>query len=455
MSAGSEKAPFDGVKAPSPVERIINDHDLTDAAKRAQITELVARVGFVDWWLIPPHLLPPPAPPKTDAEYLANAAKYNLQAEEKKLEREQLKTSMGVTAHPGTLDLRTADTVQFESVWWLWPGYLACSFLNLVVGETSAGKSTVLADVAARVTTGAPWPGEAPEARRAPGRVLWLGSEDPFELLTGPRLVACGADLRMVTEVRAVQRAGKMDALSMQDDIGAVRAELMAAKQFGGAYAMLVIDPVTSYLHGNKLRKVDMNDSGQLRTILEPWTRLASETGIAIVGVTHLAKDTTRSMLHRVLGGGAFAQLCRSLLSVVNLPDSNEKAVLQVKSNLPGLVRGAWRFKTALRHVANDQHGRPITATHPEWLSYDHTLTPESIAGAARGPASKQAPAFGIWLNAVFAAVPTGQGLPIARVKALALEDRIVSSRWWDEHSSEYVEKRNVGGVWECRPKGT
>ena len=451
-----DSTPFNGVISPTPLQRILNDHELTDDAKRARIVELRARGGPIEYWLIPPHLTPPPAPPASQAEHLANFAKYNLQAEEKKLEREQLKAGIGATARPGTLDLRTADRVVFESVWWLWPGYLACSFLNLVVGETSAGKSTVLADVAARVTTGAPWPGEPADARRTPGRVLWLGSEDPFEILTGPRLVACGADLRMVTEIRAVQRAGKVDGFSMQDDIGAVKAELMAAKQFGGAYAMLIIDPVTSYLQGGRLRKVDMNDSGQLRAILEPWVRLAQETGIAIVAVTHLAKDTTRSMLHRVLGGGAFAHLSRSLIAVVNMPDQgpNEKAVLQVKSNLPGLVRGAWRFRTELKHIANDQFNRPITASCPAWISYDHSLTPESIAGGQRGPASKQAPAFGIWLRSLFVNADAERGLPITQVKAIALDAKVVTARWWDDHSGEYLDKRNVSGVWWCRPKG-
>lgn len=403
-----------------------------------------------------PQPVPPGAMPVTaQAGALLEMQKLAKQTAEIELEREQLRRGIGAPARPGTLQLRTADAVLFESVWWLWPGYLACSFLNLVVGETSAGKSTVLADIAARVTTGAPWPGEAVGARRGPGRVLWLGSEDPFEILTGPRLAACGADPRMVSEIQAVHRFNKVDSFSMQDDIGAVKTELLTAKQFGGPYAMLVIDPITSYLHGGKLRKVDMNDSGQLRSILEPWVRLAQETGIAIVGVTHLAKDTTRSMLHRVLGGGAFAQLCRSLVAVVNLPDEgpNEKAVLQVKSNLPGLVRGAWRFRTDIRHVGNDQHGRPVTASYPDWLSYDHSLTPEALAGAARGPASRQAPAFGMWLRTVFASALPGQGLPVTQVKALALDAKVVTLRWWDDHSSEYLDKQNVGGVWWCRPK--
>lgn len=394
--------------------------------------------------------------PLSNADKLLAAARLDAESMDKRIRLEEIRRGVATAEpRPGALQLRSANTVAFQSVWWLWPGYLACSFLNLVVGETSAGKSTVLADVAARVTRGAPWPGEPAEAIRTPGRVLWLGSEDPFEILTGPRLAACNADLRMLTEIQAVERGGKSDSFSMQDDLDKVRFELMNGKHFGSPYAMLVIDPITSYLQGGKLRRVDMNDSGQLRTILEPWVRLAQETGIAIVGVTHLAKDTTRSMLHRVLGGGAFAQLCRSLLAVVNLPDGepNEKAVLQVKSNLPGLVRGAWRFRTDVREVATDQYGRAITASYPDWLGYDHSLTPESVAGGQRGPVSKQAPSFGAWLYTLFLQVPPNEGLPISQVKALALDAKIVSQRWWDDHSGDYLEKRNLNGTWWCRPK--
>ncbi|MCC7100275.1 MAG: AAA family ATPase [Rubrivivax sp.] len=356
---------------------------------------------------------------------------------------------------PDALVMRTADTVAMQSIEWLWPGYIACEFLNLIVGETSAGKSTVLADVAARVTTGRPWPGEPPQtALRWPGRVLWLGSEDPMELLTVPRLRACGAELQRVTEVQGVTRGGQRGTFSLQDDLSAVRAELGRARGEGQPYAMLVIDPITSYLHGGKLRRVDMNDSGHLRTVLEPWVVLAAETGIAIVGVTHLAKDTTRSLLHRVLGGGAFAQLCRSLIAVVNRPDEGpyEKAILQVKSNLPDAQKGAWRFRTAQRVVGVSARGREVQANFPEWDRFDAALTPEALAGGARGPVSKYPAVFGLWLQTYFATLPP-DFVPVADVRARALADGVVSDKWWNEHSAEYLDKRNVNGLWLCRPR--
>jgi RecA-family ATPase len=94
--------------------------------------------------------------------------------------------------------------VQVRSIDWLWTGWIPRKYITLVVGESGAGKSTVLADIVARITTGEPWPGET--ERRTPGRVLWLGSEDGAEDMTVPRLMACNADLPRVIEIQGVQQ---------------------------------------------------------------------------------------------------------------------------------------------------------------------------------------------------------------------------------------------------------
>lgn len=212
---------------------------------------------------------------------------------------------------------RSLGGVAARAIDWLWTGWMPKGYITIFAGESGAGKSTVLADVAARVTTGRPWPGEPAEAVRPPARVLWLGSEDGIEEMTVPRLLACGADTKNVIEIQGVSHQGRRSTFSMQDDIDEVERTLAWAREDGLPFAMLVIDPVTSYLPGQKLRKVDLNDAGQLRTILEPWLPMAQRHNIAIVCVTHFAKDTTKSMLHRVMGSAAFAQTCRSLCAVV------------------------------------------------------------------------------------------------------------------------------------------
>lgn len=353
----------------------------------------------------------------------------------------------------GALQIRTADQVELKAIKWLWRGWIARGYINLLVGETGSAKSTVLADIAARITTGRPWPGEPESEARKPSRVLWLGSEDSMCELTGPRLKACQANLANVSEITGVTRDGKRDTFSLQDDNATVKAELAKAKAEGLPYDMLVIDPVTSYLPGKQLRKVDMNDNGQLRSILEPWMVLAQETDLAVVCVTHLAKDTTRALLHRVLGAGVFTHTARSLCAVVKLPDSEyARALMQIKNNLPGSPSGAWRFSTAKVQVGTDaETGQPIDATYPQWEAIDTLITPESLAGGARGPSSSYAGAFRTWITTYFQPSML-EPKPVNEVRQAAIQAGVTSASWWNEHSGEFLEKQNANGVWICRP---
>lgn len=414
-----------------------------------------------------PHLTPEVAHAQAEAERVKGLADFaresnkveetKLKQEEVKLKRDMLKKGLGIedsASGPRALVGRTLGTVQMRAIDWLWTGWIPKGYVTLLAGETGAGKSTVLADVTARVTTGTPWPGEY--ELRQPGRVLWLGSEDSIEEMTAPRLVACGGNLNHVIEIQGVTQQGKRNTFSMQDDLGEIRRWLAAARDEGFPFAMLVIDPVTSYLPGQKLRKVDLNDAGQLRTVLEPWLVLAQEHNIAIVCVTHFAKDTTRSMLHRVLGSAAFAQTCRSLIAIISRDDDgpHAKAMVQVKVNLPEHPGGAWKFSTVKVDIATDpRNGKTISATRPNWEELDGALTPQSMVGNARGPVSKYEAAFGMWLKAHFLTTPATPWQPISQVKQAAASANVVSERWWNEHSGSYMDKQNIGGIWYCRPK--
>lgn len=393
-------------------------------------------------------------------------ADKQVAAEEKRNERERIKRGLtpDSAGGPRTLVGRNLGTVQPRSIHWLWTGWVPKGYITLLAGETGAGKTTVLADITARVTTGNPWPGPIgiPGDRRTPGRVLWLGSEDGIEEMTVPRLMACGADVNNVIEIQGAMQQGKRSTFSMQDDIEAVGEWLAFAEGEGNPFAMLVIDPVTSYLPGQKLRKVDLNDAGQLRTVLEPWLILAQKHRIAVVCVTHFAKDTARAMLHRVLGSAAFAQTCRSLIAVIEPPatdeyepDEFEKAMLQVKVNLPEHPGGAWRFSTEKVQVAVDQQdGAPIYATRPAWDVLDHTLTPKTAVGPARGPKSKSELPFAVWVNGLFSSMTTDTWLTVDQVKWTSIrEGACPSEGWWTKHSADYLEKQNTDGTWRCRPK--
>lgn len=357
---------------------------------------------------------------------------------------------------------RSLGNIAMRAIEWLWEGWIPFGYLTIFAGESGAGKSTVVADIAARTSSGDPWPGEPADRRRPPARVLWLGSEDSAEEMTAPRLTACGANLENIVEIIGARVDGNVTTFSLQDDIAEVGRWLAFARDENRPFHLLVIDPVTSYLPGQKLRKVDLNDAGQLRSILEPWLRFAAEQNIAIICVTHFSKDTSRSMLNRVLGSAAFAQTCRSLCAVVQQPPSEDgtidphaKVLMQVKGNLPEHPGGVWRFTTERVEVGVDpRNSKPIFATRPEWEELDAMLTPEGAVGKSRGPVSTKPAVFGFWLNRFFQRFEQDEWVDIETVLTAAITvDKIVNRSWWNKHSAEYLEKLNEGGKWLCRPK--
>jgi hypothetical protein len=85
-----------------------------------------------------------------------------------------------------------------QPIEWLWPERIPLGMVTLLEGASSAGKSLVVLDMAARVTSGKSWPGCVHEPHPA-GDVLLLGGDpDSWERVVLPRLSHAGADLSRV-----------------------------------------------------------------------------------------------------------------------------------------------------------------------------------------------------------------------------------------------------------------
>ena len=86
--------------------------------------------------------------------------------------------------------------VEPREVKWLWSGRIPLGRITLLVGRPGEGKSFLTTDIAARVTTGSPWPdgrGNAPK-----GSVIIISAEDDPADTIRPRLDAHHADARRV-----------------------------------------------------------------------------------------------------------------------------------------------------------------------------------------------------------------------------------------------------------------
>src|SRR4029077_5465862 len=76
---------------------------------------------------------------------------------------------------------------------WLWPGRIPLGRVTLLAGDPGICKSLVALDIAARVTTGAPWP-DAPGRPPGPAGVIIFSMEDDLRDTIKPRLMRAGAD---------------------------------------------------------------------------------------------------------------------------------------------------------------------------------------------------------------------------------------------------------------------
>ncbi|MGI8757153.1 MAG: AAA family ATPase [Acidimicrobiales bacterium] len=101
---------------------------------------------------------------------------------------------------------RLADVVP-ERVEWLWSGRLPRRKLVVLDGDPTVGKSTLMLDLVARITTGRPMPGET-FATVLPSDVVLLAAEDGLADTIRPRLDAAGADCARVHHLDAVPVIG-------------------------------------------------------------------------------------------------------------------------------------------------------------------------------------------------------------------------------------------------------
>jgi hypothetical protein len=230
---------------------------------------------------------------------------------------------------PAELGTRLS-TVKPERVEWLWPGRIPRGKLTLVDGDPGLGKSVLTMDLAARVSSGQPMPGEERQAGedREPAGVVLLTAEDGLADTVVPRLQAAGADLERILALEAVpETLPRPPRLPDDSDWIAQSVQQVSA-------ALVIIDPLMAFLSG----KVNSHRDQDCRLALHPLAKMAEKTGAAVVVIRHLNKATGGSPLYR--GGGSIGIIgaARSGLLVARDPDDPERRVLaSLKCNLAKL----------------------------------------------------------------------------------------------------------------------
>lgn len=185
-------------------------------------------------------------------------------------------------------------------------------------GDPGVGKSTILCDLAARVSSGRPMP-DGTEGLR--GGVVILTAEDDADDTILPRLIAAGADTGNVF-LPAVDDA-------LPDVIEAID-ELAALIRYTGS-RLLIIDPLPTFVG----ERVNMKGTGSSRSLM-PLKQVAREEDCSIVLVRHMNKDSRQGKaVYRGADSISIVGLARSGLVAGRDPEDPDRCVLAAtKSNL-------------------------------------------------------------------------------------------------------------------------
>lgn len=242
------------------------------------------------WWEILAHT-PPKDPPKTRDDFLLHLntarAKYGSPG----------KDAAGDPASPplGPRVVSLAD-VEPERIDWLWDGHLPLGKPVILDGDPGVGKSTVVTDIAARVTTGSPMPDGSAGSK---GGVLVLSAEDGLADTIRPRLDAAGADPARVITITGIKVPGGEDGpisrpVSIPGDLPAIEKVIVA-----NDVKLAIVDVLMAYLSGD----VNAHRDQDIRRALFALSLMAERTGCCVIVLRHLNKSGGPNALYR--GGGS------------------------------------------------------------------------------------------------------------------------------------------------------
>lgn len=223
---------------------------------------------------------------------------------------------------PRAVVRRLAD-IELEEVTWIWPNFLADRKITIVDGMPGVGKSTLTSEIAARITTGTPFPNGI---ERMPRDVVFIAVEDGVADTIKPRVAAAGGNEQHAHFIH-IEQEGNEITPDLERHLECIRE---AIKEIGNV-GLLIIDPIMALLGTS----VDSYRDQDVRKVTTPLARLAEELNLAILIVRHPNKGSSNNALLRGGGSMAFIGSARVGWVVGKHPENSDIRVLAIsKSNI-------------------------------------------------------------------------------------------------------------------------
>jgi hypothetical protein len=232
---------------------------------------------------------------------------------------------------PAANPLSKFSDVRPRTAAWLWRYWLPLGKLAILDGDPGLGKSTLLFDLAARVSSNGVMPDGSAGAS---GNVIILNAEDDPAETIQPRLAAAGANPERVFHLGEIDTGNRRRQVQIPDDaplIGRLIAQQDAR--------LLIIDPLLAFLAG-----ADANCDQHIRRVLQQISTLAQQHGCAVICVRHLNKGASPKAVYRGAGSIGMIGHARTGLLVAQDPDDDEQRILAVSKCNLGVKPASLRF---------------------------------------------------------------------------------------------------------------
>jgi putative DNA primase/helicase len=227
---------------------------------------------------------------------------------------------------------------------WLWLPRVPISQITLLAGNSDSAKSLFLADLIAMVTRGKAYPdgsGHAPK-----GSVL-IFSEDCAATVTGPRLIAAGADRRKVT--------GWSEAFLLDNDTDL--ADLRSYLEAHSDTRLIIFDPLMDYLK-------NAHNYYAARATLLKLREMAHKCGAAVIGVGHPVKALVEP-IHSFGGSRGVVTASRAFWYLARQEDDS-RLLLWVKGNV-GVSRVPGMKFMPVAKTIKLKDGTKIETAYTKW----------------------------------------------------------------------------------------
>jgi hypothetical protein len=228
---------------------------------------------------------------------------------------------------------------------WAWSydgkGRIPLGALALFAGRPGAGKSTGGRWIAASATTGTlagHWEGK-------PVNIAYIAAEESSKYVVKPGLRAAGADMDRVL-IPTVDIGGEEVRFLSSHDMADL-TDLMLEHEV----KLVVVDPLMSTIGS----KTDINRNNEVRSLVEPWAKLAETIDGVVLGIAHLNKSGNGDVVAGINGSSAFGEVARSVFGFAKDPNSDEgDRIMSQEKNSIGEEDLALTYRIESKEVVTD-----------------------------------------------------------------------------------------------------